>query len=168
MSYFKPFPLVLYPTPGSETNLEWQVNLTRRSGVPTRYKNDNRYYYLHSIRDHETPEVLADKLYNNVNLAWVILQFNDIVDMYKEWPLTQNELLSYVNAKYEDPYKIHHYISIEDQDLIVEENHPLYDRMPITNMEHEEILNDKKRTIKLPNQDVVNMIVKSHNQIMRS
>ena len=168
MSYFKPFPLVLYPTPGSATELEWQVNLTRRSGVPDRYKNDTRYYYTHSIRDHETPEILADKLYNNVNYAWVILQFNDIVDVYKEWPLSQNELLSFVNARYEDPYKIRHYVSVENPDLIVEEDHPRYDRMPVTYMDYEEQLNDKKRIIKLPQQEIVNLIVKSHNSIMRS
>lgn len=167
MSYFKPFPLVLYPTSEDSSVLEWQVNITRRTGVPQKYKRDQRYYYEHVVREGETPEILADKLYDNINYAWVILQFNDIVDLYKEWPMNSEELRQYANAKYENPYEIKHYVSISRKGLIVEEDHPLYDRRPVTYMEYEEEENDKKRNIKLPTQEIVSEIVKSHSKLMR-
>ena len=49
------------------------MNFTRRADVISMYKNNERYYFKHDINNADTPEILADKLYDNANYAWIIL-----------------------------------------------------------------------------------------------
>jgi hypothetical protein len=159
MSYFTAFPLVRYDS-------SLQVNLTRRVGVSQTMKNDPAYYYEHNIGDGDTPENLADRFYDDVNLAWVILQFNDIVNIFEEWPKPQWEFDSYVNATYEDPYAIHHYVDYDGKEIDFSTAKP-WERIPITNYEHETELNDAKRKIKLVLPELVNTIVNRHKEIIQ-
>lgn len=159
MSYFTAFPLVRYD--GS-----LQVNLTRRVGVTQSMKNDPAYYYEHMIGDGDTPENLADRFYDDANLAWVILQFNDMVNVFEEWPKPQWEFDSYVNMKYENPYGIHHYADYDGNEVDFNTTKS-WERIPVTNYEYETELNDAKRKIKLVLPELVNTIVNRHKEIIQ-
>ena len=159
MSYFNAFPLVRY-------NGSLQVNLTRRAGVTAAMKVDPAYYYEHNVGDGDTPENLADRFYDDVGLAWVILQFNDIVNIFEEWPKPQWEFDAYVNAKYDDPYAIHHYADYDGQEIDFSSAKP-WERIPVTNYEYETELNDAKRKIKLVLPELVNTIVNRHKVLIQ-
>ena len=160
MAYFNHFPLVRYGE-------ELQLNLTRRVGINSEFKNNPAYYYNHNIVDGDTPENIADKFYDDAELSWIIIQFNDIVNVFEQWPMTQTELERYVHDKYDNPYAIHHYVSISSGAIITPESVPSYDRFPVTNFDYEILINDAKRPIKLVLPEYAGAIVNSHREMMR-
>lgn len=160
MSYFKNFPLVRYGD-------KLLVNLTRRAGISQRYKSNPAYYMEHNVVEGDTPENLADRFYDNAELAWIILSFNDILNVFEEWPKNQAELDSYIAEKYENPYAINHHVSASSGAVIDPNFHPAYDRIPVTNYEHETDLNDAKRKIKLLLPEYVSPVVAMHKEMMR-
>ena len=50
--------------------------------------------------DGETPEIVADKFYNDSELYWIILMANEMIDPRFDWPLSYVNLLNYVDNKY--------------------------------------------------------------------
>lgn len=160
MGYFSNFPLVRYNGTGL------QVNLTRRTTVASTIKNNEAYYYAYTVSEGDTPENLADRFYDDVNLAWVILDFNNIVNVFEEWPKDQAELDSYVQEAYENPYGIHHYVSLEG-DIVDYQTQPSWNRIPVTNYEHETEVNDAKRDVKLVLPEYVNDIVNLQKDLIK-
>lgn len=159
MSFFKNYPLVKYAG-------RLQVNLTRRAFIPRAYKSDSRFYIEYTVQDGETPISIADKLYDNAEDVWIILEMNDIVNVHAEWPMPQATLDAYVLEKYDNPYAIHHYITLSTGAVTSPEVHPLHDLMPVTNYEHETIENDKRRTIKLLVPDYIAQVKSSHREAL--
>lgn len=161
MGYFNRFPLVNY-------DKALQVNLTRRISMSNDFKTNPAVYYEYEIRDDDTPENLADRLYDDAELCWIILQLNSIVNIYEEWPRTQYELDEYINSKYDDPTGIHHWNAISTGERVCSALHPSYDRVPINNYKHELIENDKKRKIKLLMPDLAPSVAVAHrDQVQR-
>lgn len=105
-----------------------------------------------TIPDGYTPEQLADKIYGDAQLHWVILVINDIVDARNEWPIGAREISEYCKLKYGPAgmYEVHHYRTTDDNKFIVD-----YDAAKLSNGEIEEVtnlvyeteLNDAKREI---------------------
>jgi hypothetical protein len=52
------------------------------------------------IKDGDTPEMVADILYGDSELHWVILMFNDIVNPYTEWFRSNNVIENSTTRKY--------------------------------------------------------------------
>lgn len=165
MSYFSRFPFV------SNYKIQGQsytgMDITRRTGVSKDDKENPAIYLDYDIGESETPTILADRLYDDSSLYWVILLFNEIFDIEEDWPLTQVALDQYVTRVYDDPNGIHHYESAATGAWVDEELHPDYDTIPVTNYEHELNLNEAKRKIKLPTPDYVGQIVAEHNRLIR-
>lgn len=158
MSYFKKFPLTEYKINHNDYLV---VNVTKE--VRSSYVFDDPQYYIkYDIQDSDTPIIIADKLYGDPELAWTILLFNKIVDPFEDWPLDYDSLLRYAQEKYSDIYGIHHYKSI-DTGLVVDEDYPSYNRIPVTNIEYENDINESKRKIKLITSDFINEYVEAHN-----
>lgn len=159
MGYFSAFPLVRYDN-------TYQVNLSRRVGVIESFKTNPSFYYEYSLNDADTPESVADRIYDDPELAWVILQFNNIINIFDEWPKPQYEFDSYVKEKYEDPYGIHHYADLDGNEVDFAVT-PSWNRMPVTNYEYETMVNDGKRSIKLVLPELVNTIVSRHKELIQ-
>lgn len=53
----------------------------------------------YEVKEGETPEILAHKLYGNVKFHWLLLLANEILD-YRDWVKTESVLLEYVREKY--------------------------------------------------------------------
>lgn len=49
--------------------------------------NNVSAYYVYDVQDGETPEILAEKFYQDRGAGWVILYANGITDPLFEWPL---------------------------------------------------------------------------------
>ena len=106
--YFENFPLIPYDSVGNG-NFKVVTNLLKRVAVRSKVKTNTAYFDTYDVKEGETPEILADKLYDDPELHWVILLLNDITDRYHQWPQNQNQFLAYINDKYSDVDATHHY-----------------------------------------------------------
>jgi hypothetical protein len=57
-------------------------------------------FYNYDIRDGDTPEILASKLYGSSERHWMVLAMNDIIDPQFDWPLQYETLITFVDEKY--------------------------------------------------------------------
>ena len=162
MSYFEYFPLVRYNIAGVET---LSVNMTSKTNIPQSYKTNGRYYLEYNIQHGETPEMIADRFYDSSSLSWIILMFNDIVNYFDEWPVDYETVIEFTKSKYEDVNGINHYISASTG-TEVSIDWPTYDKVPITNIEHEQNVNEAKRFIKVPVPDIISEIINQHNDLI--
>ena len=154
--YFDTFPVIPYDAKG---NLEYKdvTNLLRRVGLRAKVKSNTLLYDTYDVKEGETPEIIAHKLYGDAELHWVILLVNDITDRYHQWPMSGGQFLDYINDKYSNPDAIHHYETTQtsgDTKVKVEVFNEVDDDAytgltPITNREFEEKRQDTLRAIRL-------------------
>lgn len=99
MAYFDKFPRVNYTFDGGLSSKR-AVDITKRVGFKSYIKKNSEYFIEYQVRDGDTPEMVANKIYGDPGLHWVILIFNDIINPYYDWPLSQRSLEAYANNKY--------------------------------------------------------------------
>ena len=152
--YFKNFPLIPYDSVGNG-EFKLVTNLLKRVAIRAKVRTNTALYDTYDIKEGETPEILADKLYGDSELHWVILLVNNITDRYHQWPQNQNQFLAYINDKYSDVDATHHYeISQVSGDTTIKidigtDNTGHSGASVVTNYEYEEDLQDKKRKVRL-------------------
>lgn len=81
--------------------------------------DDETLYEPYYIENGERPDQVSYGFYGDAQYYWVILQTNDIVDVYQDWPLSSWELDEYVLKKYgshEKAGETHHYETITTYD----------------------------------------------------
>ena len=100
--YFSSFPKIVYDSKG-QGEVKVVTNLLKRVAVRTKVKNSAMLYDTYDIKNGDTPESLADQLYNDPQLHWVILLTNDITDRYHDWPMYEQQFNTYLNEKYDNP-----------------------------------------------------------------
>ena len=152
--YFETFPFIQYDSLG-DGNPKEVKNLLRRVKVRSDIRSNSSLFDTYYVREGETPEMIADRLYDNVNLHWVVLLFNDITDRYHQWPMTTGAFNKYVADKYANINAVHHYEITEssgDRELkidvgITNDDYP--SATPITNYEYEVARQNELRNIKL-------------------
>lgn len=127
------------------------VDILRSFKFVEKVKSNTAYYAREVVRDGETIEDVAYRIYGDPLYHIVIILMNDIVDPYYDWILSEQELMDYVKRKYgaENVYAIHHYETTESSELgegeIVESDAPF--SVSISNFQYEDILNEEKREI---------------------
>lgn len=99
--YFNYFPKVPYFLNDRDTSLDAVTNLTTKFKFDNTFKENSVVYYDYIVRDGETPEIIADKLYGSSERHWIILLINDIVHPQIDWPIEQNSLIKLIDKKYE-------------------------------------------------------------------
>ena len=119
-----------------------------------KFKSNLVFLQTVTVPDGFTIEQVSDKFYDRPDYHWVIMIVNDMVDVRKEWPMSSSDLLAYAKKKYGDTqiYETHHYRTTDGNKLIVDydaEDIANGDIEEITNIAHEEELNDAKREIKI-------------------
>ena len=152
--YFGNFPIIAYDSVGNG-DFKLVTNLLKRVAVRSKVRSNTILYDTYDVKEGETPEILADKLYGDAELHWVILFVNNVIDVYHQWPQNQNQFLAYINNKYSDVDATHHYeISQVSGDTTIKidigtDNTDYPTASIVTNYEYEEDLQDKKRQVKL-------------------
>ena len=106
--YFNSFPVIPYDNEGNG-NLKDVTNLLRRVAIRSKVSTNTAMFDTYDIKEGDTPEILADKFYDDPELHWVILLINNVTDRYHGWPMTTPQFQAYVNDKYTNPSGIHHY-----------------------------------------------------------
>jgi hypothetical protein len=100
MRYFEYLPKDFYRLTDKPT-LDVITNITSRVTFDKSLKTNSSSYYEYIVSDGETPEIIADKIYNNSNRHWIILLMNNIVNPQFDWPLSDKALNKYIEVKYE-------------------------------------------------------------------
>jgi len=98
--YFSFFPKTLYKPIDGGTSLDVVTNIMTRFKMEESFKTNSSVYYKYKIEEGETPEILAQKVYGDVERHWIILLFNNIIDPQYDWPLNTITFNNYVNKKY--------------------------------------------------------------------
>ena len=106
--FFENFPIIAYDSVG---NGEYKAvtDLLRRVAIRSKVRSNVLVFDTYDVKQGETPEMLADKLYNDPELHWVILLINNITDRYHQWPMNNNQFIAYLNDKYSNVDATHHY-----------------------------------------------------------
>jgi hypothetical protein len=97
--YFSVFPKVLYSFDDYKSGL-YVTNILNRFKFDDNLKYNISSYFLHLIKEYETPEIIADKYYGSPYRFWMILLMNDIIDPQYQWPLHTISLNQYIDSKY--------------------------------------------------------------------
>ena len=171
--YFSSFPVIPYDSKG-DLQFKDVTNLLRRIGMRTKLKTNTFLYDTYSVKEGETPEMIAHKLYGDSQLHWIILLVNEITDRYHQWPMTGGQFLDYLNDKYSNPDGIHHYettqtsgdtkVKIEVENDVDEDAYT--GLTPITNREYEENEQDKRRQIRLVDPSFVEQFVDEFKKLI--
>lgn len=112
MTYFTNFPQILYSfSTGLTVDAFVMTDITRRVKMDVNNSLTAFSYDQYDIIDGETPEIIADKIYNNPEYHWTILIANEIIDPRYDWPLSVQSLKNYIEAKYGADHinDVHHY-----------------------------------------------------------
>ncbi len=174
--YFRNIPNLEYINRDENTISEYSKtkNLFKRGKIRDDIFGNLSYFNRYIIVGDERPDNVAFKVYNDETLDWVVMLSNNILNLYDEWPLTQESFDSYLLEKYGSYQALnntHHYETKEIKDssgkiilksgLVVNQNFYLeyYDsntkqllfnrdvKQRITNYEYEENIENKKRNI---------------------
>ena len=172
--YFNSFPIIFYDSVG-DLKFKDVTNLLRRVGLRAKIKSNSLLFDTYNVKEGETPEIIASRLYGNPELHWVILLLNDITDRYHQWPMTTPQFLDFINDKYDDPDGIHHYEKSQDSgdtkvkiEVFNEVDEDAYTGLtPITNREYEENEQDKKRQIKLLDDRYLGAFMTEFKELMK-
>lgn len=115
-------------------------------------------YDYYDIVEGETPEIIAEKIYDNAQYHWIVMLVNDRYDYLSDWPLTQASLDQYVIDKYGSAAtNIHHYENANG--ITVSSDYTL--AVPITNANYEAKVNESKRRLKIISKDLLSTILKN-------
>ena len=91
-------------------------NLFKRAILRTDIFENLTYFDKYTIIGDERPDNVADKVYGDSNLDWLVLLANNIIDINSEWPTPQfsfDKIMLEKYGSYENVYGVHHYISRE-------------------------------------------------------
>lgn len=101
--YFNNFPLTLYSSANNVNSLDTVTNIIARFGFESSLKENASAFYPYTIKDTDTPEIIAAKFYSNPERHWIVLLFNDVIDPQFDWPLPYASFTRYVDKKYSGP-----------------------------------------------------------------
>ena len=123
MSYFRELPNIsaVSQLPGRARNDERVLikNLFKRVKLRTDIDKAITAYDFRVIKEGERPDIIANKVYDDPELDWVILVTNNITNIRDQWPLSNDNLHNYMIEKYGSEAAlsdVHHYETIELRD----------------------------------------------------
>ena len=119
MFYFKNIPDLDYVSRQEGAKISDYIrvkNLFKKPVLRQDIFENLQFFTKYSIIGDERPYTVAKKFYNDETLDWVIFISNNIVNVYDEWPLTNESFDKVMLEKYgsyDNLNSIHHYESPE-------------------------------------------------------
>jgi hypothetical protein len=112
--YFDKIPKILYDIDGKQlTTYQNVTNVFFRVRIIRNVLENISAYYEYLVKDDDTPEILAEKVYGDPEAHWIVLMANQIVDAQYDWPLNSDDFNKYIINKYgsiqNSKTTIHHY-----------------------------------------------------------
>ena len=181
----------LFPSRNKVESTILVKNLFKRSKLRTDVDQAITAFNYFDIKEGMRPDMVAQELYDNPELDWVVLTSNNITNIRNEWPLSHNDLQEYMLEKYGSDAniaKVHHFETREILDefsrvvmpagLQVDETftfkyknstNSILNVNPvsaITNYQYEVKLNDQKRKIRILKSEFLSAFISEHREIM--
>jgi hypothetical protein len=100
MLYFDTLPRIL--TPDQNGNALFLTNILTRAKLLENLRDNPMLFYEYDIQDGDTPEIIAEKYYDDPYRFWMVLYSNNILDPLWDWPMTERQLTMYLESKYTD------------------------------------------------------------------
>ena len=177
----------------SEGDYSVVKNFFKRARLRDDIFQDLTFFTKFTVVGDDRPDTVANTVYDDPSLDWVVLLSNNIINVQSEWPMSQGDFHAYITNKYDEEtlYSgIHHYESREvkttDNSIIISAGQRVgvgqsvsyYDdalgqhvrvtdvALPITNFAHEEKLNDDKRNIFVLKASYLNLVFDDLEEIM--
>jgi len=195
MSYFRELPNISYvsllPNQNRSDERIEVKNLFKRAKLRTDVDQSVTSFDYYLIQDNERPDIVAEKVYDNVEFDWVILVTNNITSIRNQWPLSNNELYQYCLEKYGSDANImatHHFETKETKDqygrillegkLIVDQNftftytkddntsETISPAQSVSNYDYEQRLNEDKRKIRILKPALLSAFITDFRNIM--
>jgi len=191
MTYFRELPNINYQsTKGDRSSSEDFVqvkNIFRRAKLRDDLKFNFTSLLDYYIGDGIRPDQVADRLYGDPELDWVVLTSANIINVRDEWPLDTRELYDYALNKHgNDLNEIRHYETKEVKDssgrlilpsgkvvdsgfTIPDPSSPTATLNPVsgvTNFEYETKLNEAKRSIYVVTPQYLQLFLNDMRDIM--
>lgn len=184
MRYFRYFPRAKH----SSREL---VDITKRTRILEGLLSDPYIYLPYTVTSDDKPEDVAHLYYQDVGKTWLIYMANNIIDPYSEWPLSMEDFYSMLRKKYETQSgetgnevihwtqntqiedNIVHCVDREDESIRI--NYETYKNDPsiiqndwrvVRIYEHENNLNEDKRSIFLIAKDYASQIEDDLEELM--
>lgn len=192
-SYFRQLPDLDYPSLSNDRTSSYDYikvkNIFKRAVMRDDVFDSYVAFEKYSIEGDERPDNVAQKFYNDPNLDWIILITNNIISVREEWPMSQNDLYTYLQEKYTDQQMsyIHHYetqLVVDSEDKLIQPAGYWVDSdytvsfvdkgtlktisnlKSVSYIQHEINLNEKKRQIDLLKEDYLQMFISDNSEIM--
>jgi hypothetical protein len=162
--YFSNFPRIYYTLPDKDKELFLILtDITTNIRIKKEVLENITLYDEYDIKDGETPEIIAERIYGNPNYHWIIMLVNQRYNYLNDFPLTYDVLEEYTTKKYgaENIYNIHHY----ERDGLVVDNFTV-GATPVTNYDFETSENEKKRRIKLISPSLIQQILTEFERLV--
>ena len=194
MSYFRELPNVefenfLENSTGSDDYILLK-NIFIRGKLRDDLQNVFTIFNKYEIEDDERPDQVADELYGDPFLDWVVLITANIINFQNQWPLTNQQLYDYVENKYGvDKMNATKYYKTKEirrksdntlilpGDLTVDKNfsipdpdvygNRIYPATGVSNYQYETELNDAKRLIYVLRPEYLQQFVRDMRDISR-
>ena len=219
MGYFRELPDLLYQSPLLHKNSSGDYitikNLFRRTKLQEYLSDSVTLFNKFVIGDGDRPDTIADVLYSDPRLDYVVILVAGITNIRDEWPLQDYQVYDYALSKYGSESKmneIHHYETFEIRDeqqrqilppdLIVDKDFKIdgtahkfpsstrytvrsdtgYRQLDdkdeftvltdniasaVTNLQHEYIVNEKKRKIDILKPGYLQLFINDLRDIMK-
>ena len=198
MAYFEELPNISYPSLLRGRNkIEDRVvvkNIFKRSKLRTDVNQAITAFNYYTIKEGMRPDMIAQELYGDPELDWVILTSNNITNIRDQWPLNHNDLHEYMLEKYGSEANIAKVEIYETREILDEYKRVV---MPaglrvdkdfsfeylnfskqvvkvlssevvagISNYQYEVKLNDEKRRIRVLKSEYLTAFITEHREIM--
>ena len=192
MTYFRELPNLNYQSTSSDRSSSKDYVVVKNIFRRAKLRDDLKYVFTslvdYYIKDGVRPDQVADNVYGDPELDWVVLTSANIINVRDEWPLNSYEIYNYSLNKYgDDLNQIRHYETTEVKDSsdrlilpkgkVVDSGFTIPDPSSstatlnpvggVTNYEYENKLNDEKRSIYILSPNYLQVFLNDMKDIMR-
>ena len=195
MAYFDELPNIAHPSLLPRSNkVEDRIivkNIFKRAKLRDDVEQAITAVNYYQIEDGMRPDMVAEKLYNDPELDWVVLTSNNITNIRDQWPLSNNDLYEHMLEKYGSETNIQGINHYETRQVLDEYNRVVMPAglevdfnftfsyrnfsntivtvnpvVPLTHYDYEVRLNEEKRRIKVLRPEYLNAYISEHREIM--
>ena len=196
MAYFDELPNIFHPSLLPSSNkVEDRIavkNIFKRSKLRSDVDQVITVFNYYYVRENYRPDMVAEEIYEDPELDWIILTTNNIINIRDQWPLNHNDLYNHIVEKYgseANTLGIHHY---ETKKMVDEYNRTVIPAglqvdanftfqyknysnsmvtvnpvVSVTNYDYEVKLNEGKRRIKILKPEYLSVFITDHQNNMR-
>jgi len=118
-TYFNNFKGMTYTLEANTIPNQVLTNVLARVAFREGLISDAHLFYPYQVKESDSPEIIAHKLYGSPHDYWIVTLFNNIIDPLMDWPMTYISFQAYIIEEYGSletaQTTIHHYEKIVEK-----------------------------------------------------